>query len=104
MAKKKGSNRYYDDEFKQDVLKLIDEGRPIVEVAKSLGLRPGLIYDWIRRKKREMGAVAYAASSGKELTPEEEIKALKDELISTRRERNILKKALAIFSKEPLSH
>jgi transposase len=51
-----------------------------------------------------MGAVAYAASGCKELTPEEEIKALKEELVSTKRERDILKKALAIFSKEPLSH
>ena len=104
MAKKKGSNRYYDEEFKQDVLRLVDEGRPIVEVAKSLGLRPGIIYEWNRKKKREIGAVAYAASGGKELTPEEEIKALKEELVSTMRERDILKKALAIFSKEPLSH
>lgn len=38
------------------------------------------------------GAVAYAASGGKELTSEEEIKALKEELVSTRRERDILKK------------
>ena len=104
MAKKKGSNRYYDEEFKHDVLRLVDEGRAIVEVAESLGLRPGIIYEWNRKRKREMGAAAYAASSSRELTPEEEIKALKDELVSTRRERDILKKALAIFSKEPLSH
>ena len=101
---KKRESRYYDEEFKQDVLRLVDEGRPIVEVAESLGLRPGIIYEWNRKRKREMGAVAYAASGGKELTPEEEIKALKEELDSTRRERDILKKALAIFSKEPLSH
>lgn len=88
MAKKKGSNRYYDEEFKQDVLRLVDEGRPIVEVAESLGLRPGLIYEWNRKRKREIGAVAYAASSGKELTPEAEIKGLKDELVSTKRERD----------------
>ena len=92
MAKKKGSNRYYDEEFKQDVLKLIEEGRPIVEVAASLGLRPELIYTWNSKRKREIGAAAYAVSSGKELTSEEEIKALKEELVSTRRERDILKK------------
>jgi transposase len=104
MAKKKGSKRYYDEEFKRDVLRLVDEGRPVVEVAESLGLRPGLVYTWNSKRKREMGAVAYAASGYKELTPEEEIKALKEELVSTKRERDILKKALAIFSKEPLSH
>jgi transposase len=50
-----------------------------------------------------MGAVAFAQSGGKVLTPEEENKALREELAVTRRERDILKKALAIFSKEPQS-
>ena len=64
---KKRESRYYDEEFKQDVLRLVDEGRPIVEVAESLGLRPGIIYEWNRKRKREIGAVAYASSGGKEL-------------------------------------
>ena len=39
-----------------------------------------------------MGAVAYASSGGKELTFEEKIRALREELDSTRRERDIIKK------------
>jgi hypothetical protein len=48
-----------------------------------------------------MGAVAFAQSGGKVLTPEEELKALREELAATRRERDIMKIALSIFSKEP---
>ena len=40
MAKKKGSNRYYDEEFKQDVLRLVDGGRPIVEWLKAWDCAP----------------------------------------------------------------
>ncbi len=95
--------RNYDEEFKQDVLRLVAEGRPIVEVAENLGLRPNLISAWKKREKQKMGAVAFAKAGGRELTLEEENKALKEELRSTARERDILKKALAIFSKEPPS-
>ena len=56
---------------------------------------------WRRKEKRLIGAVAFAASGGKTLTGEEELKALREELATTKRERDILKKALAIFSKEP---
>ena len=62
-----------------------------------------MIYAWRKREKMEMGAVSFAQSGGRVLTPEEELKALREELAVTRRERDILKKALAIFSKEPQS-
>ena len=45
--------------------------------------------------------MAFASDGGKALTPEEELRALRQELEMTKRERDILKKALAIFSKEP---
>ena len=104
MGKGEGErHRNYDPEFKQEVLRLVAEGKPIYKVAEDLGIRPNLISAWRKREKKEMGAVAFAQSGGKVLTPEEENKALREELAVTRRERDILKKALAIFSKEPQS-
>ena len=94
-------HRKYDPEFKQEVLRLVAEGKPAFKVAEDLGIRVDLIYAWRKREKKEAGAVAFAQAGGKVLTPEEENKALRDELAVTRRERDILKKALAIFSKEP---
>ena len=96
--------RKYDPEFKQEVLRLVAEGRSAIEVARDLGITPDIIYAWRRKEKRLVGAVAFAASGGKTLTGEEELKALREELTTTKRERDILKKALAIFSKEPQNH
>ena len=84
------------------MLRLVAEGKPIYKVAEDLGIRPNLISAWRTGEKKEMGALAFAQSGGGVLTPEEEFKALREELAVTRRERDILKKALAIFSKEPL--
>ena len=93
--------RQYDAEFKKEVLKMTMEGKPIVDVARDLGISPERIYNWRRDEKLRIGAVAFASAGGKALTPEEELRALRQELETTKRERDILKKALAIFSKEP---
>lgn len=93
--------RQYDAEFKKEVLKMTMEGKPIVDVARDLGISPERIYKWRRDEKLRIGAVAFASAGGKALTPEEELRALRQELETTKRERDILKKALAIFSKEP---
>ena len=93
--------RQYDAEFKKEVLKMTMEGKPIVEVARDLGISPERIYKWRRDEKLRIGAVAFASAGGKALTPEEELRAIREELEMTKRERDILKKALAIFSKEP---
>ena len=93
--------RQYDAEFKKEVLKMTMEGKPIVEVARDLGTSPERIYKWRRDEKLRIGAVAFASAGGKALTPEEELRAIREELETTKRERDILKKALAIFSKEP---
>ena len=77
------------------------EGKPIVDVARDLGISPERIYKWRRDEKLRIGAVAFASAGGKALTPEEELRAIREELETTKRERDILKKALAIFSKEP---
>ena len=93
--------RQYDAEFKKEVLKMTMEGKPVVEVARDLGISPERIYKWRRDEKLRIGAVAFASAGGKVLTPEEKLRALRQELETTKRERDILKKALAIFSKEP---
>ena len=93
--------RQYDAEFKKEVLKMTMEGKSIVDVARDLGISPERIYKWRRDEKLRIGAVAFASAGGKALTPEEELRALRQELEMTKRERDILKKALAIFSKEP---
>lgn len=55
MEKKsvKGTRRKYDSDFRREVLKMIELGRPVPDVAQSLGIGNNLIYQWIKRAKKK---------------------------------------------------
>ncbi len=95
-----GSRRKFDSEFKQDAVRLvIDGGRTVAEVARGLGIHENLLWKW-KREYLNNGAHAFPGKG--RLKPEdEELRRLKRELVDTREERDILKKALAVFSRHP---
>ena len=95
-----GKRRKYDREFKVEAVKLVTEGgRAVAEVARNLGIHENLLYKW-REKYTE--DIAHAFPGKGRLKPaEEELRRMKRELANVTQERDILKKALAIFSKEP---
>lgn len=45
------SRKKHDLEFKADVLKMVESGHPMHEIAQSLGLRENLIYQWHLRSR-----------------------------------------------------
>jgi transposase len=98
---KKKARRKYDSSFKEDVLKMVSAGRPIAEVSKALGVSSSLIHRWYKATN------AISATSGKNAAQSstfqqnafEQIERLKAELRRTEQERDILKKALGIFSR-----
>ena len=97
---KGGEKRYFDREFKCEAIRLMNEGkRTVRDIAKDLGVHPNLLHQW----RRNYRADAEQAFPGKgHLAPaEEEIRRLKRENEALREEKDILKKALAIFSKHP---
>jgi transposase len=63
----------------------------------STMLRDSLLHHWCQQLA-EQGEQAFPGS-GHQTPPEEELRRLKRELEVTRQERDILKKALAIFSR-----
>ena len=92
-------NRRYDPEFKLEAVRLVvEEGRKVRDVERSLGITIGVLKSWVAKyeKKKE-----HAFVKGGPLTPEEEIKRLRKENERLTRERDILKKAVAIFSTDP---
>ncbi len=95
-----GKRRKYDREFKVEAVKLVTGGgRAVAEVARNLGIHENLLYKW-REKYTE--DIAHAFPGKGRLKPaEEELRRTKRELADVTQERDILKKALAIFSKEP---
>lgn len=92
--------RRYDREFKLEALRLASEpGNTATEVELRLGISQGCISRW-RREFRENGEDAFPGR-GHLPAHEEALRELKRENERLRRERDILKKAVAIFSKDP---
>ena len=90
--------RRFDAQFKLDAVRLIREGdRATSDIAKDLEIRPELLYRW----KRELENDPQDAFPGKgKLKPEQDqLRQLQQELKRVTEERDILKKALAFFSR-----
>jgi transposase len=91
--------RTFDREFKQMVVELSKNRDDIVELALEMDIRPDLIYRW-RRLADIHKEASFPGQGNKILTEEQkEIARLKKELRDTQLERDILKKAVSIFSK-----
>jgi transposase len=90
------AKRAYSDEFKKEAIRLVlEDGRTRRSVEKSLGITPGLLKDWVWTAQDEK-PIEYSA-----LPAEKAMKLLRSENERLRRERDILKKAVAIFSTDP---
>jgi transposase len=96
--------RKYDSEFKAEAARLVlEQKRTCSSVEKALGLPNGLVKDWVLAYKADHSN-AFPGNGKRRKAHESEIEQLKKELEVTRKERDILKKALAIFSTEPLRY
>lgn len=92
-------NRHFSQEFKRDAVQLITEkGMAVRKVARELDIHPNLLHIW----KRTFLAQGDKAFTGKgRVKPEQaEMRQLRKQLENVREERDILKKALAMFSKQ----
>ena len=92
-------NRHFSREFKRDAVLLVTEkGMRVGRVARELDIHPNLLHLW----RREFLAKGDKAFVGKgRIRPEEaEIRGLRKQLERVKEERDILKKALAVFSKQ----
>lgn len=97
-----GKRRTYTEEFKRDAVELnISSDKNCTEIAEDLGINYNNLIRW-RKKYRDNGKLAFPGKGKQKLTSEKQkIKNLEDELKETKLERDILKKAVAIFSKKP---
>ncbi len=90
----------YDKEFKMEAVQLASEaGNTQAKIERDLGIGKGVISRW----KRQFSQDGEDAFPGKgRLKPhDQENRDLKRAVKRLRRERDILKKAVAIFSKNP---
>ena len=93
--------RTFTREFKLEAVKLAHSShKPMTQIARDLGIADTTLLRW-RLQFSEHGEQAFPGS-GHQLPQEEEIRRLQRENDLLRQERDILKKALGIFSRSQL--
>lgn len=88
----------YTAEFKREAVQLAQtSGKSIAQVARELGIADTSIHQW-RKELAEHASQAFPGS-GHQTVQEEELRRLKRENEVLKQERDILKKAVGIFSR-----
>jgi transposase-like protein len=91
------SSRRYDAEFKENAVSLVLAGRSYKDVARDLGVSGWSLRVWHQR--HQQGQKFTQSNALAALTPEQrENRRLRQEVAYLQRQRDILKKALAIVS------
>jgi len=91
--------KIYDTTFKAKAVELSNERSNISELARELGIRVSMLYKW-RKEYEEFGTGSFPGKGTLKQTPEQKkISELEAKLKDAELERDILKKAIGIFSK-----
>ena len=93
------TRKRYTREFKVRAVKMLEDGKSGHEIEKDLGIGGGLVYRWRQQLGEEGNGVRAFPGNGR--ARDEELERLQREVRSLREERDILRKAVAIFSKPP---
>jgi len=91
QEKQTKKRRRYDADFKANILQLHENGRTVQSLSDSFGINANVIYRWKKESK--------VSSTPKDMTLREELKQVRKQLREVEQERDILKKALRIFSR-----
>jgi len=90
-TKRRTGRRKYSEELKAEAVQMLLDGHSAESVASNLGLSgANLLYRWKAKMLKESGPAA--------TTLENRVRQLEEEVRRVERERDILKKALAIVS------
>jgi len=89
------NRKQYSSEFKREAVRLVNEsGLSMAQVARDLGLDDNMVSRW----KKEAEQNGQRAFPGQGHPQDEELSRLRREVEVLRQEREILKKAISIFS------
>jgi transposase len=94
------SRKTYTKEFKLEAIRLAEtSGKTVSQLERELGLNQGTLFRW-RRALSQSGLEAFPGKG--HLAPSDErLRRLERENTILRQERDILKKAIAVFSQKP---
>ncbi len=99
LANMRKEKRHFDRAFKVMAVELCLSGKPTNQVAEELDIRADLLSRWKREYKQKKEG-SFSGHGKPSLSPEQaEVARLKKQLREAEIERDILKKAVSIFSK-----
>ena len=87
------TNKKYDEDYKKNIVKLIESGKPISDIEREYGINRKNIYNW----KCKYGTIT---TSDGNITNNNDLEKLRKENRLLKEENEILKKAVAIFTKK----
>jgi transposase len=98
MARRRGHRKRYSQEFIAQAVQLVNESdRPVVEIARELGVSATGLGKWCKKDEGKEGKAEVIDTPE---SPEEELKRLRKRVRELEMEKEILKKAAAFFAKE----
>ena len=99
--KTKRTVRKYDAEFKRQALLMVESGQRVSSVARALGICESVLHRWKREQNgNSNNGDGSKSSSSNHSELEREVLELRSKLRQVEMERDILKKAVSIFSRQ----
>jgi transposase len=86
----------YPEQFRREAVQLVRDGRSIPDVAASLGMSAQSLRNWVRQDGADRGERSDQLTSAER----EELRRLRRENVRLKQERDILKRATALFARE----
>ena len=86
----------YPEQFRREAVELVRGGRSIPDVAESLGVSQQSLRNWTRQLERDRGE----RDDGITTAERDELRELRKRVRRLEQERDILKRATALFARE----
>ncbi len=96
-----GRPNKYPEPFRRDAVELVKTSeRSIAEVARSLGIAEGTLWNWVNAERR--ATVRASDPNGLSESERDELRRLRKENMQLRTDTEILKRAAAYFARETM--
>lgn len=98
-VKKVKTRRVFDDDFKAEIVKMLNSGKNVPELSKSFDIAENILYRWKTNQNMKKQTKTSEQQSTYLLQTIAENEKLRKDVSRLQDERDILKKALTLFSK-----
>ena len=98
VKKTKKSHAHYEPDFKEEILRMLNSGKNVDEISKTFGIGRNVLYNWKNKSQMKTKTKTSEEQTSYSLKLISENEQLRKENVRLQSERDILKKALVLFS------